>query len=59
MGEYYQFLTTNEDIDTITVPGDAFREDTVHALAITGLERTPNRELDNANEVLSVVRGVA
>jgi hypothetical protein len=57
IGEYYQFLTTSDDVTTITVPGSAFKPDTVHALGITGLERTPNRELDNANEVLSVIAG--
>jgi hypothetical protein len=57
VGEYYEFLSGSEVLDDVLVPGSAFEEETVHALLVTGLKRTPNRNLENANEVLSVVAG--
>lgn len=57
VGEYYRFLTTSDEVGAVEIPGEAFEADTVYALGVTGLERTRNRELDNVNEVLSVIAG--
>lgn len=53
----YQFLTGNQDVGAIEIPGSAFRADTVHAVIITGLVRTPNRDVTKANTALSVLMG--
>jgi hypothetical protein len=57
VAEYYEFLRGTDFIDEVVIPGSAFRPDAVHAVSVTGLVRTPNRELVNANELLSVVAG--
>lgn len=53
---YYDVLTGG-GVETVTIPGEAFPADTVVGVAVTGLLRTPNRDLDAANEVLSAVAG--
>ena len=55
--EYYQFLTGSGEVTDVEIPGEAFLPDTVHAVVVTGLVRTPNSELTEANTVLSVVSG--
>lgn len=55
--EYYQFLKGTGDLEDLTIPGSAFREDTVHGIIVTGFITTPNTELTEANTVLSVVAG--
>lgn len=57
VGEWYRFLTGRGDATQIEIPGEAFADERAYVLAVTGLDRTPNVELDNANEALSVVAG--
>lgn len=55
--ETYRFLTGNQDVGEVVIPGSAFGPDTVHAVIVTGLVRTPNADLTSANTALSVVMG--
>lgn len=57
VGEWYRFLTGSGDATSVTVPGSAFVDDALYAVTVTGLVRTPNTELERANELLSVVVG--
>lgn len=57
VGEWYQFLTGRGDATQIDIPGDVFADKHAYVLALTGLKRTPNVELEHANEALSVVAG--
>jgi len=53
----YQFLTGNQDVGAVEIPGSAFKADTLHAVVVTGLVRTPNRDVTKANTALSVLMG--
>ncbi|HMV68948.1 MAG TPA: hypothetical protein PKA64_19015 [Myxococcota bacterium] len=55
--ETYQFIKGTGTVEDVTIPGEAFREDTVHAVIVTGLISTPNVDLTEANTVLSTVAG--
>lgn len=55
--EYYQFLTGSGEVTDATIPGSAFVENSVHAVIVTGLVRTPNNTLEQANTALSIVSG--
>jgi hypothetical protein len=55
--ETYQFIKGTGEVTNITIPGEAFREDTVHAVIVTGLVSTPNSQLVEANTVLSTIAG--
>lgn len=55
--ETYQFIKGTGEVTDVEIPGDAFREDTVHVVLITGLISTPNSQLDEANTVLSTIAG--
>lgn len=54
---WYQLLTSNQDLSDVVIPGSAFRDDTVHVVAVTGLVVTRRAELDGVNTLLSTVAG--
>jgi hypothetical protein len=54
---WYQLLEGQQDLSAVTIPGSAFEDDSLHAVAVTGLLRTKKGQLDGVNTLLSTVDG--
>jgi hypothetical protein len=54
---YYDFLMGTGELEDLTVPGATFGEDATYVVVVTGLRKVLNRDIDEANTVLSVLEG--
>lgn len=53
--EFYDFTHGNDALETVTIPGDTFGDDTIYAIGVAGLNNTTSNQLDEMNTALSTV----
>jgi hypothetical protein len=54
---YYDFLMGTGELADLTVPGSTFEEDATYVIVVTGLRKVQNRDIDEANTLLTVLHG--